>query len=82
MGLDQLFVDSTYVETTSSSTINTVDFRHLTTSFFIRHWFGEKVTLKGYANYFIIDEDFNFNGTNETENTGELVTGGTFEFVF
>ena len=82
VGIDQRFLTAEYNETTSSNFLNQLSFDHYITNFFIRHWFGEKVTLKLYVNFVQLEEKVFVNNFSDSESLSEFPIGGAFEFVF
>ncbi|MCB0355991.1 MAG: hypothetical protein KDD40_03235 [Bdellovibrionales bacterium] len=82
VGLDQIILTSEYNEATVSGYLNQFGFDHFVTTGFIRHWFGEKVTLRLYVNYFQIEEKADVNDFKDSESLSDFGLGGAFEFVF
>jgi hypothetical protein len=82
VGLDQIFLSGNYAEDTITDDRNSIEFDHLVTSVFIRHFFGEKVTLGANASFVNIKESIKIESTSDSEDLSEISLGGAFEFVF
>lgn len=82
LGFDQLFHIGSYSEITSGSQNNSMDYKSATSSFKIRHSFGDYVRINAYYNIYIQERDFNFLSLSDSEKETENVLGGSFEFVF
>lgn len=81
-GAEGVIVRGEYSETLLVPEKNSMDFTQLKSQFYLRHWFGEYVTLRAYVNYFNVHNDYKFSGISGEDTIDESVMGGAFEFVF
>lgn len=81
LGVDLLYLSGRYSEV-KSSIASRMDFTNQSLSASIQHAFGDYVKLKAYLNYLAILQQYDFSSVVNQQKLQELVTGGSFEFVF